>query len=121
MGVSVSTEIPGQWPLLAPLDKGPPWTKTPWTETQLDKDHLDRDPPGQRPPSGRRTLDRDRDSPVNRLTNASKNITLPQTSFTGGKNDKHQGVASPSFPCEWTFTVNNLTVPHFTEEEYFQL
>ena len=26
--------------------------------------------------------------PVNRMTNRCKNITLPQTSFAGGKNDK---------------------------------
>ena len=40
-----------------PLDRDPPWTETPWTETP----------------------------PVNRMTHRCKNITLPQTSFAGGK------------------------------------
>ena len=87
-----------------------PWTKTllldkdyppgqrlhSWTETPL----LDRDPPGQRSP--RRNMgpvtktgpgsQTDRKwhqrlpPPVNRMTHASENITLPQTSFAGGKN-----------------------------------
>ena len=30
----------------------------------------------------------DRDPPVNRMTDRCKNITLPQTSFAGGKNQR---------------------------------
>ena len=51
-------------------DREHPWPETPWTETPLDSDS-----PRQRPPP-----------PVNRMTHASKNITLPQTSFAGGKD-----------------------------------
>ena len=51
-----------------PWTKRPPWTKTSWTETPLDRD----------------PLDRDNSLPVNRMTDRCKNITLPQTSFTGG-------------------------------------
>ena len=36
--------------------------------------------------SGRNPPDRDPSRLVNRMTDASKNITLPQTSFAGGKN-----------------------------------
>ena len=39
-------------------------------------------PPGQRPP--RQTVGTWDQDPVNRMTDASENITLPQTSFTGG-------------------------------------
>ena len=81
----------------------PPGQRPPsWTETPL----LDRDPPpGQRPPSWTETLPRQRPPgqrppqvmwpvvhagtetpPVNRMTHACENITLPQTSFAGGKN-----------------------------------
>ena len=57
----------------------------------------DRDPPGQRPPGQRPPGQRppchvtsdacwDRDPPtMNRMTQRFKNITLPQTSFAGGK------------------------------------
>ena len=53
------------------LDRNPPWTEIP-----LDRDSPDIDHPGQIPPT------------VNRMTHASKNITLPQTSFAGGNNCK---------------------------------
>ena len=51
----------------------PPWTETP--------DSLDRDPPVMWPVmhAGKET------PPVNRMTHRCKNITLPQTSFAGGK------------------------------------
>ena len=43
-----------------------------------------------KPPVGRPPLEADpltdAEPPVNRMTDASENITLPQTSFTGGKN-----------------------------------
>ena len=45
----------------------PPRTETPQTET-----------PRQRTPRQRPPWDRDRDSPVNRITDMCKNITLPQ-------------------------------------------
>ena len=41
-----------------------------------------RHPPGSRPPP------RSRHPPVNRITDACKNITVPQTSFAGGNNYK---------------------------------
>ena len=70
-----------------------PWTETPWIETLPHRDPRqrhpgqrppDRDPPRQRP-LGQRTPSHvtygacwDRDPPVNRITDACKNITLPQ-------------------------------------------
>ena len=38
------------------------------------------------PPRTRLPLPRSRHPPVNRMTDRCKNITLPQTSFAGGKN-----------------------------------
>ena len=38
------------------------------------------------PPPCRQTPSLDADTPVGRMTDASENITLPQTSFAGGKN-----------------------------------
>ena len=112
LGVSLTETSPDR----DPLDRDPArdrrspgqrlysWTKTTlldrdstpgqrlyfWTETPLD-----RDPPegtwdqGQRPDQAARQTGSDiKDSPppVNRMTHASENITLPQTSFAGGKN-----------------------------------
>ena len=58
-----------------------PLDRSPWTETNP----LDKDPPSQRP------------DPVDRMTDACENITLPQTSFAGGNNSLtlNLGVASP--------------------------
>ena len=59
----------------------PSWTETPWTETPWTENPLDRDPPVMWPVmhAGTET------PPVNRMTHRCKNITLPQTSFPGGK------------------------------------
>ena len=81
-----------------PLDRDPQ-TETPWAEIPLDRDSLDRDPCKQRDPTGQRSP-HNRETPfhvtcdawldkgpplVNRITQMCKNITLPQTSFAGGK------------------------------------
>ena len=78
-----------------PQMQTPLWMQTPWMQT----------PPGVRPTACRshcRQTTPDPESlghgtsgtyseatatPVNRMTQASENITLPQTSFVGGKND----------------------------------
>ena len=66
--------------LPTPLDADPPGGRPP-----------ESDPPGGRPLQKADPLDADPleaklRSPVNRMTHASENITLPQTSFAGGKN-----------------------------------
>ena len=50
-------------------------TETRWIETTLGQRPPGQRPPGQRPPSP--------PAPVNRMTHASKNITLSQSSFCG--------------------------------------
>ena len=51
-------------------------------DSTLDRDPLDRAPPGQRPPQQRRI-------PPWKDKNTCGNITLPLTSFAGGKNDSY--------------------------------
>ena len=46
-------------------------------------------PPGARPPSWGRPPPPEADGPVNRMTHRCKNITLSQTSFTGGNKYDH--------------------------------
>ena len=58
-----------------PLDADPPGGRPP-----------ESDPPGGRPLQKADPLEAKLRSPVNRMTHASENITLPQTSFAGGKN-----------------------------------
>ena len=59
-------------------------TETPiWTETPLDRDPSE----GTWDQAARQEVTSYRDPTVNRMTDASKNITLPQTSFAGGKKD----------------------------------
>ena len=57
-----------------------PWTETPWTETPLNRDSL-----------------------VNRMTDRSKNITLPPTLFAGGNNrlDNYLGEGAPPVLESW--------------------
>ena len=60
-----------------PPDKDSPGQRTP----PPDRDPLwSEDPTGQRPPS------------MNRMTDRCKNITLSQTSFVGGKDDKNDKI-----------------------------
>ena len=89
--------------------KHPPGRDPPWTETPRQRPPGQRHPsPGQRPPLPRRNLGPgsetprrnmgpgsqtgsdiiQRPEPPNRLTDASDNITLPQTSFAGGKKKR---------------------------------
>ena len=58
----------------------------------LDADLLDADPLCMQtpPPHKKRTF------PVNRMADASKNITLPQTSFAGGNNPQTQVKLTPN-------------------------
>ena len=68
------------------LGGGSPWTETPPGQRPpgqrpLDRDPIDRDPPLQRPPRQEVTSYID----PRRQTNVSEDITLPQTSFAGGK------------------------------------
>ena len=84
-----------------PPGQRPPQTETPWTETcSPDRDPLDRYPPprkehktryrdSQKEQSARQevTSYRTPPTPVNKMTNASKNMTLPQTPFSGGSNN----------------------------------
>ena len=56
-----------------PRSRHPPWEQAP----PLSQEQA---PPPKQSPHGTRH------PPVNRMTNRSKNITLPQTSFAGGKN-----------------------------------
>ena len=99
-----------------PLDRDPPIRRPPWTDS-LDRDHTGKRPPpqadfpwietspgqihptrnmGPETETPRRNMglgsqtrsDIIQTPPVNRMTHASENITLPQTSFTGGKNKK---------------------------------
>ena len=63
-------------PEQAPLDQAPPHCKACWDSTPPAARHAGIPPvmhAGIAPP------------PVNRMTNGCKNITLPQTSFAGGK------------------------------------
>ena len=47
--------------------------------------------------------------PVNRMTNWCKNITLPQTSFVGGKNT-HTQVQHYAFSANWAFACKTETL-----------
>ena len=60
--------------------EGGPWTETPQTETPTGQIPHWTDTPLDRHPTGQSPL------PLDRMTDMSKNITLPQTSFTGGNN-----------------------------------
>ena len=71
-------ERPPETPRQKPLDRDPR-TETLWTETTLDRDPLDRDPEIRL----EATWDQRQRGPYGQ-TNASENITLPQTSFAGG-------------------------------------
>ena len=87
--LTVSHSIPcifggGVWP--TPLMQTPPWrpAQDPLPGGRLGRGvssqpHLDANLPGCRPPGGRTP------PPLTRMTDVSKNITLPQTSFAGGK------------------------------------
>ena len=83
-----SSQVPGGDPLGAdtpqnrhPPEQTPPRSRPPHTR------HLpgSRSSPDQAPP-GADTPRTRHPPPVNRMTNRCKNITLPQTSFAGGKN-----------------------------------
>ena len=109
--------VPGGLPDRDPTGQIPPgtgtslWTETTWTETPLGL--KTETPPGrnmepvsqtgsdiiQRPPT-----------PVNRMTDASKNITLPQTSLAGA-NCWHY----ISFQFSWGIS-NNQPKPVFPSE-----
>ena len=53
--------------------------------TACSSGHLEGSPPGT-PPEQAPHPPEQAAPPVNRMTNRCKNITLPQTSFAGGKN-----------------------------------
>ena len=69
-------------------DRDPHWTDTPMNRHPTGQSPLDIDPTGQSPrtETPRDPLDRD-PAPLDRMTDMSKNITLPQTSFSGGNNN----------------------------------
>ena len=67
-----------------PPDKDPPIQRPRWTETPLDRDLPVQRPPWTETPQKEHGI-RERDHPCGQ-TNASENITFPQTSFESGKN-----------------------------------
>ena len=95
-------ETPGQRP---PLDKDLPWTETPLGQRPLDHVtcdacwEIDPQPCGQ--------------------TNTCENITLPQTSFAGGKKDfRFVVTASPKSLDPLQLDVESLHSMHF--QTHFQ-
>ena len=90
------TETPWQRPLLdrdpqtetpkteIPLDRDPPGQRLPRTETSWTEIPLDRDPPGQRSPWTETPRERP-PTPVNRITDRRKNITLLHYLFCSWK------------------------------------
>ena len=75
------------------LHQAPPRTDTPQSrhpQTRYPLPEQTPNPPGTRHP------------PVNRMTNRCKNITLPQTSFAGCKNERNwtEGARVPPLPSD---------------------
>ena len=69
----------------------PPQTETPWTDIPPEGtwDQIQRLPEGTVSQTGSDIIQNHPPpaTPVNRMTNASKNMTLPQTPFAGGNNN----------------------------------
>ena len=80
------------------LHQAPPWIRPSQDQAPPGEDT----PPGPDPP-------RTRHPPVNRMTNRCKNITLPQTSFAGGKNTPSV-VTLDQYPIEITLNYHGPNV-----------
>ena len=71
----------------------------PKTRPNPQSRHLtEQTPPGADTPLGADTPPWTRHPPVNRMTKRCKNITLPQTSFAGGKQGEQEGFSVEGEP-----------------------